>query len=121
MSAMISQNFEVMKWIIKKVEKKIEENYIYHIRHIQHYIIMKSFYFSSIANKIQFKKNMKQFAIELASTSYKEMLKIFILVSQYQFAHAHDKFVLNKEYQKLSAKLGYALFDENYLILNANP
>ena len=120
-SAMISQNFEVMKWIIKKVEKNIEENYIYHIRHIQHYLIMKSFYFDSIANKIQFKKNMKQFAIEAASTSYKEMLKVFILVSQYQFAHGHDKIELKKQYKKLSEKLGYALFDENYLILNANP
>lgn len=120
-SAMISQNFEVMKWIIKKVEKNIEENYIYHIRHVQHYIIMKSFYFASIANRIQFKKNMKQFAVEAASTSYKEMLKVFILVSQYQFAQGHDKFELKKEYKKLSEKLGYALFDENYLILNANP
>ena len=120
-SAMISQNFEVMKWIIKKVEKNIEENYIYHIRHVQHYIIMKSFYFASIANRIQFKKNMKQFAVEAASTSYKEMLKVFILVSQYQFAQGHDKFELKKEYKKLSEKLGYSLFDENYLILNANP
>ena len=120
-SAMISQNFEVMKWIIKKVEKNIEENYIYHIRHVQHYIIMKSFYFASIANKIKFKKNMKQFALEAASTSYKEMLKVFILVSQYQFANGHDKFELKKEYKKLSKKLGYALFDENYLTLNANP
>lgn len=120
-SAMISQNFEVMKWIIKKVEKNIEENYIYHIRHVQHYIIMKSFYFASIANKIQFKKNMKQFALEAASTSYKEMLKVFILVSRYQFANGHDKFELKKEYKKLSKKLGYALFDENYLTLNANP
>lgn len=121
MTAMISQNFEVMKWIIKKVEKNIEENYIYHIRHIQHYIIMKSFYFSSSGNKIQFKKTMKQFAVEAASTSYKEMLKVFILVSQYQFAHGHDKFELKKEYKKLSKKLGYGLFDENYLTLNANP
>lgn len=120
-SAMISQNFEIIKWIIKKVEKNIEENYIYHIRHVQHYIIMKSFYFASIANKIQFKKNMKQFALEAASTSYKEMLKVFILVSQYQFANGHDKFELKKEYKKLSKKLGYALFDENYLTLNANP
>ena len=121
MTAMISQNFEVMKWIIKKVEKNMEENYIYHIRHIQHYIIMKSFYFSSVGNKIQFKKTMKQFAVEAASTSYKEMLKVFILVSQYQFAHGHDKFELKKEYKKLSKKLGYGLFDENYLTLNANP
>lgn len=82
---------------------------------------MKSFYFASIGNKIQFKKNIKQFAIETASTSYKEMLKVFILVSKYQFAHGHDKFELKKEYMKLSEKLGYALFNENYLILNANP
>jgi hypothetical protein len=45
------------------------------------------------------------------------MLRVFILVSQYQFAHGHDKIELKKEYKKL----GYSLFDENYLILNASP
>ena len=64
---------------------------------------------------------MKQFAIEVASNSYKEILKVFILVSKYQFAHGHDKIELKKEYKKLSEKLGYSLFDENSLILNATP
>ena len=66
---------------------------------------MKSFYFASITNKIQFKKNMKQFAIEAASNSYKEILKVFILVSQNQFAHGHDKIELKKEYNKLTENL----------------
>ena len=52
---------------------------------------------------------MKQFAIEAASNSYKEILKVFILVSQYQFDHGHDKIELKKEYKKLSEKLGYSL------------
>ena len=52
---------------------------------------------------------MKQFAIEAASNSYKEMLKVFILVSQFQFAHGHDKIELKKEYKKLSEKFVYAL------------
>jgi hypothetical protein len=49
------------------------------------------------------------------------MLKVFILVSRYQFAQGHDKIELKKEYEKLSEKLGYSLFNENYLTLNANP
>ena len=61
-------------------------------------------------DEIQFKKNMKQFAIEAASTSYKEMLKVFILVSQYQFAQGHDKFELKKEYKKLSEKIRLCSF-----------
>jgi len=52
---------------------------------------------------------MKQFTIEAASNSYKEMLKVFILVSQFQFAHGHDKIELKKEYKKLSEKFVYAL------------
>ena len=64
---------------------------------------------------------MRQFAIEAASNSYKEILKVFILESQYQFAHGHDKIELKKEYKKLTEKLGYSLFDENSLILNATP
>ena len=64
---------------------------------------------------------MRQFAIEAASNSYKEILKVFILVAQYQIAHGHDKIELKKEYKKLTEKLGYSLFDENSLILNATP
>ena len=43
-NAMITKNSEVMEWIINKVEGNTEENYIFHIRHIQHYFIMKSLY-----------------------------------------------------------------------------
>ena len=52
---------------------------------------------------------MKQFVIEAASNSYKKILKVFILVYQYQFAHGHDKIELKKEYKKLNEKLRYAL------------
>ena len=53
---MITKNSEVMEWIINKVEDNTEENYIFHIRHIQHYFIMKSLYFAIKKEKKKVKK-----------------------------------------------------------------
>ena len=121
MTAMITKNCEVMEWIIKKVEDNREESHIFHIRHIQHYFIMKSLYYATLNDRTSFKENINLFSLETGSTSYKEVLELFILMAEYQFAEGHDKYVIKKEYKKLSEKLSYPLFDENYLILNANP
>ena len=121
MTAMITKNCEVMEWIIKKVEDNREESHIFHIRHIQHYFIMKSLYYATLNDRTSFKENINLFSLETGSTSYKEVLELFILMAEYQFAEGHDKYVTKKEYKKLSEKLSYPLFDENYLILNVNP
>ena len=120
-TAMITKNSEVMEWTINKVEDNTEENYIFHIRHIQHYFIMKSLYFAIKKEKKKFQENMKLFSIEAGSTSYKEMLEMFIIIAKYQFANASASRKLKHEYLQITKKLSYPLFDENYLILNANP
>ena len=118
---MITKNSEVMEWIINKVEDNTEENYIFHIRHIQHYFIMKSLYFSIKKERKKFQENMKFFSVEAGSTSYKEMLEMFIIIAKHQFSNASASRKLKIEYLQITKKLSYPLFDENYLILNANP
>ncbi len=120
-TAMITKNSEVMEWIINKVEDNTEENYIFHIRHIQHYFIMKSLYFAIKKERKKFQENMKLFSVEAGSTSYKEMLEMFIIIAKHQFANAPTAKKLKHEYLQITKKLTYPLFDENYLILNANP
>ncbi|MAW84716.1 MAG: hypothetical protein CL832_10045 [Crocinitomicaceae bacterium] len=120
-TAMITKNSVVMEWIIEKVEDNKEENYIFHIRHIQHYFIMKSLYFALKKERKQFKESRKFYSVEAGSTSYKEMLEIFIIIAQYQFANASERINLKNQYLQTTKKLSYPLFDENYLILSAIP
>ena len=120
-NAMITKNSVVMEWIINKVEGNTEENYIFHIRHIQHYFIMKSLYFAIKKERKKFQENMKLFSVEAGSTSYKEMLEMFIIIAKHQFANASASRKLKHEYLQITKKLSYPLFDENYLSLNAIP
>ena len=64
---------------------------------------------------------MKLFSVEAGSTSYKEMLEMFIIIAKHQFANASVSRKLKHEYLQITKKLSYPLFDENYLSLNVNP
>ena len=114
-TSMITKNSEVMNWIINNIEGNTEENYIFHIRHIQHYFIMKSLYFAITKDKVKFTESMKLFSIETVSTSYKEILEIFIIMAKNRFANKNEKEKLKNEYLEKTKKLSYPLFDENYL------
>ena len=60
---------------------------------------------------------LKLFSLEAAPTSYKELLRIYVLMGQHHFSHGHDRKFHKTEYFKLAEKLRYALLDENYLVL----
>tara|TARA_B100001121_G_scaffold258457_1_gene237126 strand:- start:16 stop:1260 length:1245 start_codon:yes stop_codon:yes gene_type:complete len=116
-TAMITKNYNAMEWIIEQVERNNTEKYIYHIRHLQHFYLMKSMFYASKNNKSLYLNAKNQFSLETASTSYKELLKVFVIMGEYHFAKEKDKILFRIEYKKLTKKLGYSLFDDSYLEL----
>ena len=114
---MITKCYFVMEWIIDQVEKNNTEKYIYHIRHLQHFYLMKSMYYASKNNKKRYINAKNQFSLETSSTSYKEFLRIFMIIGEYHFANEQDKNTFKNEYKILTKKLGYSLFDDSYLEL----
>ena len=116
-TAMITKCYFVMEWIIDQVEKNNTEKYIYHIRHLQHFYLMKSMYYASKNNKKRYINAKNQFSLETSSTSYKEFLRIFMIIGEYHFANEQDKNSFKNEYKILTKKLGYSLFDDSYLEL----
>ncbi len=116
-TAMITKRYSAMEWIIDQVEKNNTEKYIYHIRHLQHFYLMKSMYYASKNNKKLYTSVKNQFSLETSSTSYKEFLQIFMLIGEYHFAKEQDKNSIKNKYKTLTRKLGYRLFDDSYLEL----
>ena len=116
-TAMITKNYNAMEWIIEQVERNNTEKYIYHIRHLQHFYLMKSIYYASKNNKKLYLNAKNQFSLETSSTSYKEFLRIFMIIGEYHFANEQDKNSFKNEYKILTKKLGYSLFDDSYLEL----
>ena len=117
LTCLVTKDIEVMRWTISQVEKNNSEKHIFHIRHLQHYYVMKSLYYAAIGDKKLYRKAKSFFSLEAASTSYKEFLRIFVLMGQYHFSQGYDRKFYKTEYIKLAKKLGYPLFDENYLQL----
>ena len=117
LTCLVTKDIEVMRWTISQVEKNNSEKHIFHIRHLQHYYVMKSLYYAAIGDKKLYRKAKSLFSLEAASTSYKEFLRIFVLMGQYHFSQGYDRKFYKTEYIKLAKKLGYPLFDENYLQL----
>ena len=78
---------------------------------------MKSMFYASKNNKSLYLNAKNQFSLETASTSYKELLKVFVIMGEYHFAKEKDKKLFKIEYKKLTKKLGYSLFDDSYLEL----
>ena len=78
---------------------------------------MKSIYYASKNNKKLYLNAKNQFSLETSSTSYKELLQVFVIMGEYHFAKEKDKKLFKNEYKKLTKKLGYSLFDDSYLEL----
>ena len=78
---------------------------------------MKSMYYAFKNNKNRYINAKNQFSLETSSTSYKEFLRIFMIIGEYHFASEQDKNTFKNEYKILTKKLGYSLFDDSYLEL----
>ena len=102
LTSLVTKDIEVMRWTISQVEKTIRKNTYFTYGTLQQYYVMKSLYYAAIGDKIMYKKTKSLFSLEAASTSYKEFLKIYVLMGQYHFSHGHDREYYKTEYIKLA-------------------
>jgi hypothetical protein len=112
-TSMVTKNLDVMRFIIKKLNQSRGEIFLYQLRHTQHYLLMKSIYFSSISDKNNYDKTIRNFNLLGVSESYKGFLKIFHIISMYNIENDNDKYLI--EYTHLSNQLRYPLFSIDYI------
>ncbi len=114
-TSMICKDLSIMHFIIKIIEKFDDEIYLYQFRHSQHFILMKSLYFSTIGEKKLYNESITNFSFDLVSKSYKKFANIFFLISKYNAVNSNDKISIFNEYELIATQLGYPLFDSNYI------
>lgn len=114
-TSMVCKDLSIMHFIIKIIEKFEDEIYLYQIRHSQHFVLMKSLYFSAIGEKKLFNESITNFSFDLVSNSYKQFINIFFLISKYNIVNSSDKISILNEYELITKQLGYPLFDTNYI------
>jgi hypothetical protein len=114
-TSMICKDLSIMNFIIKVIEKFDDEIYLYQIRHSQHFILMKSLYFSTIGEKTIYSESITNFSFDLVSKSYKQFVNIFFLIAKYNVVNSTEKILIFDEYKLIAKQLGYPLFDTNYI------
>ncbi len=116
-SAILTKNMVVMKFIIEIVETDRRFEFYYQKKHLNSFYLMCAFYYKLINKKTKQKMYAKLFDIEETWFSYQDYLKLLHLV--YLYADAKKTVVKNKmldEYLILSKKLNYPYFSKTYLL-----
>ena len=115
-TSIITKNFRVMGWIIKKVnyEKKFDQ--FFELEHYQNFIFMKLLYHRKNNDSLSIDKILKYFTFNGFNRSYKEV------INQYVYILKHHTNNFNKEnnyldlYLKNSKKMNLPLFTKKYLL-----
>ena len=114
-TAILAKNLYLMKFLIEKVNLKIE--FYYHKNHLNSYHLMCAFYFKLINNTNEGIKSFNKFSLNESLFSYNEFISLLHLI----YLHATAKTIQEEnkiinQYIKLSNKLGYPFFSKEYLL-----
>ncbi len=114
-TAIITKNFEVMKWIINKFKLKTNFTYIYKFEHYEHFGLMSILYYQYIGNREMCKLWIDSISIDNFVRSYENIYLLYFTIFKYHFYNQNRIKILN-DYQKKSEKLYPKFFSEKYLL-----
>ena len=104
-----------MSYLIEKVNLKI--NFYYQKNQLNSFYLMCLFYYKLIGDIKNEKKFLKVFKLSYCNSSYKEYVTLLHLVYLYDVsANRIEKKKAKTKYIKLSKKLNYPFFSEDFLL-----
>lgn len=115
-SSILTKNFKVMDWIIKKVNSHRNYNQFFKFEHYQNFIFMKLLFHRKNNDSLSIDNILEYFTFNDFNRSYKGVIDQYI----YIFKHHTNNF--NKEnnyldlYLKNSKRMNLPLFTEKYLL-----
>ena len=115
-SSILTKNFKVMDWIIKKVNSHRNYNQFFKFEHYQNFIFMKLLFLRKNNDSLSIDNILEYFTFNDFNRSYRGVIDQYI----YIFKHHTNNF--NKEnnyldlYLKNSKRMNLPLFTEKYLL-----
>jgi tetratricopeptide (TPR) repeat protein len=114
-TAIITKNFEVMKWIINKFKYETNFTHIYKFEHYEHFGLMSILYYQHIGNKEKCKLWIDSISIDNFVRSYEKIYLLYYTIFKYHFCNQNRIKILNA-YLKRAEKLYPKFFSEKYLL-----
>ena len=109
-TSILTQNFEVMKWIIEKITPETDYTFFYKYEHYNNYLFMKLIYYTKMNDHEKIATFDKQLTIQRFK-SYTEMALLYHNI--YKFKWNNDVKYLDN-YMKIAKKLNPEFFTKKY-------
>ncbi len=113
-TSIITSNFEVMEWIISKVNNYTNYKYFYKFEHFQNFTFMKLIYLLKVKDHESIEIVLKNFSFDRMFFSYSKLLYKYELIFKYHFYSADKKTYLNK-YTESNKSVYPDFFTTSYL------
>ena len=109
-TSILTRNFEVMKWIIEKINPETDYTFFYKYEHYNNYLFMKLIYYTKMDDHEKIATFDKHLTIQRFK-SYEEMALLYHNI--YKFKWNNDVKYLDN-YMKIAKKLNPEFFTKKY-------
>jgi hypothetical protein len=109
-TSILTRNFEVMKWIIEKINPETDYTFFYKYEHYNNYLFMKLIYYTKMDDHEKIATFDKHLTLQRFK-SYEEMALLYHNI--YKFKWNNDVKYLNN-YMKIAKKLNPGFFTKEY-------
>jgi hypothetical protein len=114
-TSILTKNLEMMKFLIDNLTLQVE--FYYQKSHLNSFYLMCVYYYRLTGNQENESKFIKAFSLSECRHSYKEFITLMYLVYEFNMnTKSSEKNKIKNRYLKLSEKLNYSYFSEDYLL-----
>ena len=115
-SSILTKNFKVMDWIIKKVNSHRNYNQFFKFEHYQNFIFMKLLFHRKNNDSLSIDNILEYFTFNDFNRSYKGVIDQYIYIFKYHTNNFNQENNYLDLYLKNSKKMNLPLFTEKYLL-----
>ncbi len=116
-SSILTKNFKVMEWIIKKVNSHRNYKQFFKFEHYQNFIFMKLLFHRKNNDSLSINKILEYFSFNDFNRSYKGVIDQYIYIFKYHTNNFNKKNNFLDLYLKNSEKMNLPLFTKKYLLI----
>ena len=115
-SSILTKNFKVMDWIIKKVNSQRNYNQFFRFEHYQNFIFMKLLFHTKNNDFSSINNTLKYFTTTNLNRSYKKIIDQYIYIFKYHTSNVKAENNYLDLYLKNSREINLPIFTKKYFL-----